>query len=596
MGESTARAITPPPGFILEEPVVEGGAAGVRPPPGFILEEFRRQVPPSNSMLENVPATLVEHAPAIGSALGGIAGGFTGGPAGAMAGTGLGASIGTSAKQIIDRLKGGTQQITGPEGIIHEQARNIVQQQTLEAGGQLAGKAISGVGRAVSPTPREGAERAQELLRPKGGSLSAAQATESPTLNLAESFARAGAGGKGQFIGLDARNAVALEGIKNDLISSISKAPVDDRVAGKIFQSAITKGEEAHGKASDALYKAFAQRSQGVMVDVTDLKRFADDLADQYSRIGGVGKSDAGGKLIDQLKKVPDQISFGDAHELRSNLLAQVRDLRATGTETKALATASQAARRIDAAMEASTKSLSPQLLQEYRNISKFYRHGKEAFNNDLITSLMREQPERVGEELFKIGNVSEIIQAKASLRQAMLHDKSVDAADAYRRLQAGYLNAKLTGRGATDKMGETTAQNLLKDLAESRTDRQFAVMFTPEQREAIHDFAKTAYLTLNNKPQNFGVLAPLMQASAIGVGLASMTGMQQNKEMTMAAVGVLFGPWGLAHVLTNPRAVSVLAKGLKLPAGIPASAPIITKLSAEFTDAMKSGYDASKQ
>lgn len=552
----------------------------------FDVEGFRAKAPPSQSTLENLGPTLIEHAPAIGSVAGGIAGTVTAGPGGGLAGTALGTSIGTSVKQIAGRLKGGEQPIAGEGGIVHEQMKNIVEQTTYDMLGNVIGAGLSKAGQAVMPKAREGAVRAQELLREKGGSLSAAQAVDSPTLNLAESFARAGAGGKGQFAKLDKGNATALQAIKSDLIEKISADPINDRVAGKLFQDAIGKGEVAHKIAASALYKDFDAKVGEVLVDTAPVQQFGRELAAELRNIGNVGKSEAGGRLIDQLGSVPKTLTFSEAHSLRSNLLATLRDLKgAASPETKAVATASMALKRVEDAMEGAATSLPGNLHQEYRAISSFYRKGKEAFNNDIIADLVVKQPERVGEALFKTGNVSEIVQAKASLRQASQFDKTVDSKDAYNRLQAGFLNARLTAKSATDKMGETTAQNLLRDLIESRTERQFQVMFSPEQRKAIHEFALTAYTALNNKPQNFGVLVSMIQAAAIVDLGAGATGSTASTKAPGADAAIILSPYVLSKVLTNPRAVSALAKGLMLPSA--GAGPAVTKLTAEFVKAM---------
>lgn len=562
---------------------------GWKAAPIIDIGEFRAKAPPSKSLLS-------ESAPTIGSVVGGIGGALTAGPAGALGGTMLGASIGTSAKQIIDRLTGGKQEATGEGGMLEEQLRNVVQQSTYEMLGQGIGKAGGAAVAKLAPTQREGATLAQEMLTQRGGSLSGAQAVDSPTLNLLESIARSGAGGKGRFAALDVKNAAALQAMKDDLIKSISSAPVHDRTAGKLFQEAISKGDVAHHKAAQQLYAVFDRDVGTTAVDASKVSAYGKQLADEFKVIGNVGKTEAGGRLIDQLANVPERLTFADAHLLRSNLLTLSRDIkRSASPDTKAIATASGAIRRIEGAMEEAAQALPQNMFTRYQDISRFYRTGKEAFNNDVVTSLLRANPERVGEELFKVGNVSEIIQARASLRQAMAHEPSVNSKDVYGRLQAGYLNAKLTARGATDKLGETTAQNLLKDLAEAKTDRQFQVMFTADQRNAISEFARTAYLALNNKPKNFGVLTSMIQAGAIGDLALTAAGSSIGTRSPATDLAIIFGPAGLARVLTNPKAVNLMIQGLKLPESAVAS-PIAVKLVAEFARAVQSGYDASKQ
>lgn len=573
--------------------VVEGGgfdpssAKPVRLNPAPTLEEFQAQKPTANeSQLVQMGRFARENAPLIGSILGGVAGAAAG-PAGSVAlgsllGTTLGTSIGTSARQLARRVQ--LKETKEPKQALGEYVTNITEQAMYDLVGQGIGKGIATVVEKAVPLAREGADIAQRALRREGGTLTMAQAAESPTFGLAESFARAGAGGKGQFIRLEKRNADAIQAIKDSLIRKMTQGPVDDKVAGKLFQNVIKQGEGAHSSAATALYKDFDNRVGNVLVDTRALREAGQAVADEYARIGNVGKTEAGGRLIDQVKSIGNQLTFSDVHLLRSNLLATTRDLKAAGQETKALLHAGQFLRQAEDAMENAAAKLPGNLYKEYREISSFYRKGKEAFNNDIIRSLMDSHPERVGEELFRSGNVTEIIQAKASLRQAKRYKPDLDPSATLNKLRAGYLNAMLTAKAATTKEGETVAVNMMKELATAKTSRQFQVMFNETQRKAIDEFSRTAFLAASNRPSQFGILAPILQAGAIGLVLA---GDPDAKDL-MQSGAIIFSPYLLSKVMTNPAAVSILTKGLKLPAGTSPGSSVVVKLADAMTHWMQ--------
>lgn len=559
------------------------------------MEALRGQGPKSDPMLswKNIGQFATRNAPEIGSIVGGVAGAASPLPGGLLAGskwgsilgsllgTVAGTSIGTSAKQILDEKE------KSPIDRLKEQGKNVAEQAAYDVAGSAIGAGIGKVASKMMPPAREGAEMAQSGLTSKGSTLTGAQAVESPSIDLIESFARAGAGGKGQFIALEKRSVDALDALKQDLISKFGSSPASDVAAGKAFQSAIKRGEDAHSVASNVMYEAFDKKAGNILVDAGDLTKFGQEIVERFKRIGDVGKTDAGGRLMDQLSNIPPQMTFADAHNLRSNLLARVRDLKASGQEAKALALAAEAAQRVDKAMESAAKGLPGNVFDDYRKISAFYKKGKEAFNNDIIQEAVTKNPERVGEYLFKSGNVTEVIQARASLRQAQALDKTVDAAETLNKMRAGYLNNLLTTKSAVSKEGETTAQNLMKELASAKNTRQFQVMFSGEQRKAIDDFARTAYLVLNNKPSNFGVLAPLLQAAAIADLVSGEMG-GPSTQSPLKDVGVIVSPYVFAKVLTNPKAVNVLIKGLKMPPVLAATPQVITKLTADFVSAMK--------
>lgn len=574
-----------PPGFKVD--VIPQLPAGYRLSGQLGNLAYKAASPPLGDVIDQSTPAIdpVTAGGIIGGGIGTVAGALPtaglGAPMGGLIGTTLGASIGKSGEQLYKGLTG-EKQYESPRQVLGEYPSAIAEQTAMQILGQGIGSGITKAIGTVAPIAREGVARAQEMLLPRGGTLSLGQMGHSSVMEPLESFARSGVGGKGIFIGLDKRNADALQAIKDELVTKISSAPVDDQVAGNLFKDAISRGEAAHQVASAALYKDFDSRVSGVLVDAAPVRDFAQTLADTFDRIGNVGKSDAGGRLIDQLASVPNTMTFSDAQTLRSSLLATVRDLERTGTETKALGFAKKAVSLTDEAMNASAQGLPDDLVAQYRNINKFYRTGKEAFNDEIIRGLVTTQPERVGETLFRTGNVSEIDQIKKSLDFAAKMDKAVDAKDVYSRLQAGYLNGLLTARAATNVEGETTAMNLMKTLADAKTRRQFVAMFDADQRQAIQDFGRTAYLTLRNKPSGFGVLTSMFQAGA----LADIVSGSQVTGSPYKDLGILGSPAVLALMFANPRALGIATRVLK--SGVEIGTPAFTKWAAELSGALK--------
>ena len=377
-----------------------------------------------NDARGDIARNAVEQLPLVGSIVGGIAG-APGGPITSAGGTALGTTIGTSAKQLIQNLA--EDKKLSPTETLKEQGANVATQTVLDIAGSGVVAGLNKTAQALSPVIREGVTKAQDMLIKKGGSLSGAQVAESAPIELMEAFARSGAGGKHAFITLDKNNAKVLNAITDDIISSASKNPVSDARAGKLFQSAISRGGEAHQYASSQLYASFDNSILGknISVDMMPVKTFATDMLDKFKVINDVGKTDAGGVLINRLAGQNDKLSFVNAHNLRSELLQIVRDLKATNSEGTAIRNASIAAQKLEASMEAGAKTAGQDIYKQYRGISEFYKKGKAAFDNDVIVNLMNKNPERVGETLFQSGNVSDIIQAKASLRQADQFAKS---------------------------------------------------------------------------------------------------------------------------------------------------------------------------
>src|SRR2546423_1590507 len=197
---------------------------------------YRRANPPAPRSGETTNLGPVEAGSMIGGLAGAAAGGLptagVGAPMGGVIGTALGASIGKSAQQLYEQSRGNIKSVKETLG---EYPTAVAEQTAYQILGQGIGSGIAKTLNTALPVVREGAAKAQELLMGKGGSLSASQVGHSSFLEMGESLARAGVGGKGRFLELDKRNADALQAIKDDLISSISKASPNDVQAGKIF-------------------------------------------------------------------------------------------------------------------------------------------------------------------------------------------------------------------------------------------------------------------------------------------------------------------------------------------------------------------------
>lgn len=444
------------------------------------------------------------------------------------------------------------------------------------AGEGAGGLFTKGFQALLRPKAKEGAATVQDLMQARGGTLSASQAVEPGVISTLEDIGRSGFAGKPLFQRLDQANQAALQVAKKDIIESVSKSLPSDKKIGDIFQEAILAGKTEHATQSKAMYENFGVKAN-IPVDTTAVSQFAGKTLSLLERIGNVGKTERGGQLVSQLSQIKPAISFADAHELRSSLLSTARDLRASGEESRALKFASEAVSNLDKAMETSASKLAPDLYKEYRAISVFYKKGKEAFSNDIVSALLKEKPSKLGEHLFRSNAVEDIIQVKASLRQAEKLDPSVKAVETFQKIKAGYLEAKFTAKGATNIEGETVGHNLIKDLAVRKTDRVFNATFNEGERRSIQQFARASLLATRTPDSQFGVVTKLIQAGALG---DAITFRFNNPG---ADVAIAITPYVLARMLTNPKNVRYLIDGMRTQSSSAKAVGLATKISAEM-------------
>jgi len=445
--------------------------------------------------------------------------------------------------------------------------------------GEGVGSALAKGGAMITPKLRQGADIAQRELQKFGGTLTKGEASL-PGLGtqFAEGVGRSGYSGRGVFKTLDEINENAIQSAKNELLNSISTVRPGDERTGKLFVRAIESGKKAHAEASTVRYAALDAES-GIPVDVSPVRNYFVTLGENLKKIGDVGKTDRGGKLIDQLSKVEPNLTFKEAHELRSSLLATSRDLKASGQESLALRNVNEAITKVETAMESAAQKVGGDFYQRYQSTNNFYKRGKKAFTNDVTSKLMETNPERIGEYLFRSGNVSEVTQAKASLRQAARQNPSLDWKATFQKMKAGYLDAKLTGKGMTNVEAETVAKNFLKDLSEKKFDRTMKAMFSEPEMKKIQDFAITAMRVSSKKGDvsEFGVIVPIAQVVAL-------TDVLYFKFATPEQdAAVIIAPYVLARMVTNPKSVNKLIRAMTTKPSTKEGAILATELSLEL-------------
>ena len=240
-----------------------------------------------------------------------------------------------------------------------------VEQAFYETGGRLAIKAIGKILAPFKGTVTEVGKTVDKKLREFGSSLMSSQMTSVRTLDVMENMARGSFFGSGTMIAKEAEQNVALMKMSEDVSKKFARevsSKLSDRDAGELFADTVLEGRTAFKTVAEKLYRnvddlvdevvtksgklkseATGQFKKAV-VETTALKNRANALAVEFARIKDIGKSDAGGKLIDNIRQLDDVISFGDAQMLRSNLLNVARDLKSFGGDSKANAIASEMA------------------------------------------------------------------------------------------------------------------------------------------------------------------------------------------------------------------------------------------------------------
>lgn len=559
-------------------PVLRPEDYGAVPLPGQIGAIARKQaLTPTKASAEGI----VEQAPLIG----GIAGGLAGNVPGAM----IGAELGTIAKQAADVEAG--KPVTTPE-LLREQGLNVVGMGAGEGIGRygispiiekILGAGARGVQRLGGLEPRPGAREAQESLQRAGGTLSVGQAVRSTPTDVTEKVARLGVFGRPVFEQLDETNQAVLKKARDDLVAQYSTVAPEAiaKRSGTLFQSAVAKGEDAFQKAAKGWYDSFdAKLPKKDIVDMVPTKQWASSEIEAYTKIGQKPPQ----ALID-IRNAPDTLTFGDAQFARSLALKRIRDLR-TGSskDTASLGYLSQYQGRLLSAMDSGAQKLDPALYTQYRRISDAYRRGATAFGNDVIVDLVSKHPEEVADHLYQSGNVSEIVQAKATLRQAKQFDPTLDTDKVWKNLQASYLTRLFSAPSARGAEGEIVGKGLTKTTASEKNFRTLSALFSPQEAAQIKSVFETARVVQApaKSGHNLELAIPIGQGAAISaLAYGAYTNPRYRPEEVAGAAAILIAPRVFAKMMTNPETVNALLRLPRISPRDPKLIPILTKIGA---------------
>lgn len=581
-----------------------------------ISERLKKKDP---GFLAKFMSGLKDDALVIGSAEIGRAMGTPFGPEAAAAGVALGGIVGeaaTMAETGVERLAGVPEGKTtfnrpDPRSVGEAIMRPFKAGATQLAGQKVGEKVVEGAGKILSPFASkvsDATKRLGEKFSEVGGKFSVGQQAEKSVATTLENVARSsytGGGRMREFLD-DQYKHVEAFGKKVAGMFTSSLGDVGPNQSGRLFMNTIQGGRDAHRMASQKLFNELRDAAGEVKVDVSVLRELAKKESDAFKRISNIGKTDQGGSFLDKLSgvgkgveqtaeqkaaKAPEvfKLDFADAHALRSNLLDMLRGLGAN--EGKAKRLVKETLDQVDSQMETAAKAAGGDVYEMWRRANKFYRVGKKSFDNDFMSSLLSDKrmAEDVGEQLFKAGNVTEIIKAKRAIQNAQKFAKEggqeLNADDTWNAMLTSF-NRELIEKHS--KSGTLDAAALLRDFNNPKMKRTMEAAFSPEQYQALRDFADIASKSQKKLPGGGDVLIQLTQSGVIvSAATAVLAPEGKLKDVATGSAAVfLLGPNIIARAFTNPVMVRWLTNGMQTPQGSKAAAGLATRiLSTAFKD-----------
>lgn len=603
------KAVTPTTGGYTPESIY---GAAAQEPESDLGERMLEEAPQTIGGIAGGLAGATKGATA-GAAIGGPVGAIAGGIAGGALGAGVGGAAGKGYQQVYRHATGSEKAPATSYEAAVEMAYAGGEEAAWDLGGQLAGRALGKGFHYLRPKAVDDVEKLAVKLEKAGGQMTAAQRTDSWLIHQLDSLTRGSLTGSGRMQAIDTLNEAALRHLETNLRQNMAKnvyQNLSDREFGELFLNTLKEGKAAHRTVVGEMYGGFDDLvpTQTVSKTVTDqvskginpatgqeiiesvprtvateikpvqtgkVKEALEPFREQLERIKYAGESADSRKLLDSIFNQDATLRFADAQALRSNLLDAQRNLEALSGKSKISGKVGTAVDALTKAMDEAASKQGKDVLAKYRAIKKYAKTGYKAFDNKFIADMIvadKKAPERIGEHIFRIGNVREVTKAKEALRYASRFNPEIKYDEVWGQMQRGYLDSILqrstrpsdipASAGASTIMQEGSdvwGSKLIKEFTDPKKARTLGAVFSKAQRESILEFAKIAERTQRKPEGGLGMLMQLTQGGAI---LGMMGGQVDPGE----AGTLLLGPAVLARIMTHPKGARLLTTAMKTP------------------------------
>lgn len=571
---------------------------------------------------QDVVDSLQSIFPMAGSILGGVAGTALG-PLGAVGGAGLGYELGERTarlgQSIADYLVPvppqaqtalGQQmrQPTTPLGELGRTAKNLGIGATAEMGGQAIGGTIKGAAGALSkrlPAALPGARATQAELQTVGSRLTPAQFTENRAIDVMEGIAEGALLGgpidavkKGQQGAVQALVDRALADVDTKMGVRGVSAFLEDAVRGRrtwgkalqraaykevdaaagavkvdtgefvtFVEDALTKNQTNVKRALDAAVPNWRQvlirpESQATLirpVETVTTKTVTSPIADALGRPITSEQVTRGMREVSQITGVPgaNEATFSEVANARSALLRISRKKALAPEDEVVTKTAGLLASKLDSAIEDSAQKLAPDALRSFREANALTKRVEQTFNNETVRAVIRKlsrEPAKLFGVLMKPQNVDVLERVRDA------------APGAWPTIQSKLAERSLLRAVDPAKGGQFNGNNLLK-FFKQLGDETAETAYGTETFAALKRLAETDSFVQAARPAGEGagsMVIKLAQGGAmVTLAMSPFLGFQSGR-VAAGTGAMLLGPYVMGKLMANPKAIHLLADGLK--------------------------------
>ena len=494
-------------------------------------------------------------------------------------------------------------------------------------------------------------EMLRQLIEESGGQLSASQVTSNFFIQTIEGLSRAAWGGGAL---RDARNLTDESIVKyvDDYIKHFNETAggaLNAEGMGQLFKDMIKIGKTQHSAIAGDMYKMlddlYVETTKPVTrtvkvdtpildasgqnlhrfetttteeivkpVNVKALKNKVRDILKLGEEVGNIPQGEWGGSLLNKILTMKDEIGFDGARELRSFFLAESRSLATQFGEAKSKMMMRDMEQLLMKAMdEGALGTGNKAFIDQYKKVNEFWAEGSSTIRSKNIAALVKLNPEHIGAEIFKEGNVTLIKEARKAILKSGQYakgtDDAFDAQKVWLNMQSGYLNSliagsqqasetvlkeigskiPIVGTGKDVIAGQYKLGNLkalfIKDTPLNNT---FTTAFTKNQQKSVREFTNVLEAAQGRTTAAGDFMVKVGQAGLIldTFGLI-IPGSEAGTAGEMAGKTTLFtvSPWLLSKIFVSPRTTKLLSRSMMTKIGTRQASAVSTQFFAALKD-----------
>ena len=494
-------------------------------------------------------------------------------------------------------------------------------------------------------------EMLRQLIEESGGQLTASQVTSNFFIQTIEGLSRAAWGGGAL---RDARNLTDESIVKyvDDYIKHFNQTAggvLNAEGMGQLFKDMIKIGKTQHSAMAGDMYKMlddlYVETTKPVTrtvrvdtpildasgqnlhrfetttteeivkpVNVKALKNKVRDILKLGEEVGNIPQGEWGGSLLNKILTMKDEIGFDGARELRSFFLAESRSLATQFGEAKSKMMMRDMEQLLMKAMdEGALGTGNKAFIDQYKKVNEFWAEGSSTIRSKNIAALVKLNPEHIGAEIFKEGNMTLIKEARSAILKAGQYakgtDDAFDAQKVWLNMQSGYLNSLIAG---SQQASETVLKEIgsqipivgtgkdvvagqyklsnLKSLFIKNTplNNTFKTAFTKNQQKSVREFTNVLEAAQGRTTAAGDFMVKVGQAGLIldTFGLI-IPGSEAGTAGEMAGKTTLFtvSPWLLSKVFVSPRTTKLLSRSMMTKIGTRQASAVATQLFAALKD-----------